>query len=145
MLAQQSGGSERSSGYFGNWILFARHNADFRASTIVEAMTYHPLTAEVKAAYDAPFPARVTMAAPRTFPGLANSLGGATESAWEGLESDKKPFLTIWAANDPGQLGRLATQQTLIDRVPGAQGQPHTRLAQTSHFCGTIKARKLPG
>jgi hypothetical protein len=43
-------------------------------------------------------------------------------------------YITIWAANDPGQLGRPETQQLLIDRAPGAEGQPHTRLAQASHF-----------
>lgn len=128
IMARQGGG------YFGNWILYARHSEDFRASTIVEAMTYFPLTAEERAAYDAPFPARIAMAAPRTFPGLANTLGGATQSAWKGLEAFHKPFLTIWASNDPGQLGRPEAQQLLIERVPGAKGQPHARLPQASHF-----------
>jgi pimeloyl-ACP methyl ester carboxylesterase len=126
--------SRQSGGYFGNWILYARHSEDFRASTIVEAMTYFPLTEEEKAAYDAPFPARIAMAGPRTFPGLANSLGGATQSAWAGLAAFDKPFLTIWASNDPGQLGSLQAQQILIDRIPGAEGQPHTRLPEASHF-----------
>lgn len=125
---------QQGDAYFGNWILFARYSEDFRASTIVEAMTYFPLTADEKAAYDAPFPARIAMAAARTFPGLANTLGGVTESAWKGLEAFHKPFLTIWAGNDPGQLGRPEVQQMLIDRIPGAQGQPHTRLAKASHF-----------
>jgi haloalkane dehalogenase len=31
-------------------------------------------------------------------------------------------------------LGRPEVQQTLIDRIPGAQDQPRTRLAQASHF-----------
>jgi haloalkane dehalogenase len=134
LLARRSGGTEQGTEYFGNWILFARHKEDFRPSTILEAMTYYPLTVEVKAAYDAPFPARIAMAAPRTFPGLVNELGGATDLAWVGLESFEKPFLTIWAGNDPGQLGRSEVQQILIDRIPGAQGQPHTRLDQASHF-----------
>ena len=82
LIAGQSGGTE----YFANWILFARHSEEFRASTILEAMTYFALTEDEQAAYDAPFPARITMAAPRTFPGLANELGGAAGSAWEGLE-----------------------------------------------------------
>jgi haloalkane dehalogenase len=134
LLARRSGGTEQGANYFSNWILFARHNEDFRASWLLEAMTYFPLTKEEKAAYDAPFPARITMAAPRTFPGLVNELGGVTDSAWNGLESFEKPFLTIWAGNDPGQLGRPEVQQSLIDRIPGAQGQPHTRLPQASHF-----------
>ena len=97
-------------------------------------MTYYPLTPEEKTACDAPFPARIAMGGPRGFPGLANTLGDATQSAWEGLRSSEKPFLTIWAGNDPGQLGRPAVQQLLIDQIPGAAGQPHTRLREASHF-----------
>ena len=89
---------------------------------------------EVKAAYDAPFPARVTMGGPRSFPGLVNTLGGATRSAWEGLRSFYKPFLTIWAGNDPIILGRPETQQKLIDEIPGANGRPHIRLPKAGHF-----------
>ena len=74
------------------------------------------------------------MAAPRTFPGLANTLGGKTENALQGLAQFEKPFLTIWAANDPGNLGRMETQQAMIDLVPGAARQPHTRLPEASHF-----------
>ena len=126
--------SSSNAGYFGNWILYSRYNEDFRASTILEAITYFPLTEEEREAYNAPFPARIAMAAPRTFPGLANELGGKTQSAWEGLSAYEKPFLTIWASNDPGQLGRKEVQQVLIDQIPGAEGQPHTRLAEASHF-----------
>ncbi|MEA1882970.1 MAG: haloalkane dehalogenase [Thermotogota bacterium] len=124
----------RNDNYFGNWILFSRKAEDFRASTIVEAMTYFPLFEAERDAYDAPFPARITMAAPRSFPGLANTLGGKTSSAIEGLKAYEKPFLTIWASNDPGNLGTKETQQILIDWVPGAQGQNHTRLPEASHF-----------
>jgi pimeloyl-ACP methyl ester carboxylesterase len=124
----------QNTSYFTNWILYARDYEDFRASTIVEAMTYFPLTEEERDAYDAPFPNRTYMAAPRTFPGLANELGGKTQSAIAGLKNFTKPFLTIWASNDPGQLGSKEMQQYLIDLVPGAVTQPHTRLPQASHF-----------
>jgi len=123
-----------NSGYFGNWILYARYDERFRASEVIEAMTYYPLSRAEESAYDAPFPARIAMAGPRSFPGLANTLGGVTQEAWEGLGSFHKPFLTIWAANDPGQLGRVEAQQILIDHVPGAEGQPHARLPKASHF-----------
>jgi haloalkane dehalogenase len=124
----------QNESYFTNWILYSRNHEDFRASTILEAMTYFPLTDEEIDAYNAPFPARICMAAPRTFPGLANELGGKHQSAIEGLANFTKPFLTIWASNDPGNLGSIEVQNFLINLVPGAANQPHTRLTQASHF-----------
>ena len=126
--------SADGSSYFGNWIYFSRDDEDFRASMVVEALTYFPLSDEEEAAYDAPFPARIAMGGPRSFPGLANTLGGATQSAWAGLLAFEKPFITIWASNDPGNLGSEELQQLLIDAIPGATGQAHTRLPQASHF-----------
>jgi haloalkane dehalogenase len=127
-----SGGA--GSDYFAYWILYARNDERFRASWVLEAMTYFPLTSAEEAAYDAPFPARIAMGGPRSFPGLVNELGGATQSAWEGLRSFEKPFLTIWASSDFGNLGTLEAQQILIDGIPGSAEQPHTRLPEASHF-----------
>jgi hypothetical protein len=42
--------------------------------------------------------------------------------------------LTIWGSNDAGAQGSLEAQQFLIDSVPGAEGQPHTRLDEAGHF-----------
>ena len=128
------GASTQNEGAFGAWILYARNDERFRPSVVLEAMTYYPLSREEEAAYDAPFPARIAMGGPRSFPGLANTLGGVTEEAWVGLRSYEKPFLTIWASNDPGQLGTQEAQQIFIDSVPAAVGQPHTRLPEASHF-----------
>ena len=149
-LFYDDGGSVRFPGasgpeYFGYWIHFSRNDERFRPSIILEAMTYFPLTPEEKAAYDAPFPARITMAGPRTFPGLANTLGGVTHKSWEGLRVFEKPFLTIWAANDPGQLGRPEVQQLLIDSIPGAKGQPHIRLPEASHFLQDDQGAEIAG
>ena len=74
------------------------------------------------------------MGGPRTFPSLVNQLPGQTAEAWESLTTFDKPFLTLWASNDPGHLGSCETQQRLIDNVPGAAGQPHDRLPEASHF-----------
>ena len=74
------------------------------------------------------------MAGPRVFPSLVNELGGVNFDAWAGLTGYEKPFLTIWASNDPGGLGRCETQDLLINNIPGAAGQPHTRLPEASHF-----------
>ena len=84
------------------------------------------------------------MAGPRTFPSLANNtLPGLTQVAWEGLSTFDKPFLPIWGGNDPGQLGQPATQQALIDSIPGAAGQDHVRLPQASHFLQDNQGKEI--
>ena len=123
-----------STGNFGNWMTYSMTAKSFHASEVVEAMTWFDLPDRVEAAYDAPFPSRKYMAGPRTFPSLVNEVPGTTEKAWDGLRSFDKPFLTLWASNDPGNLGQCATQQFLQDQIPGAEGQPHDRLSESSHF-----------
>lgn len=134
-------------GYFGDWMAYAMTAESFRPSETVEAMTWFDLPPEEEAAYDAPFPSRTYMAGPRVFPSLVNDVPGTTDEAWAGLTSFEKPFLTLWAANDPGQLGSCEAQQRLTDSVPGAAGQPHDRLPEASHFLqddqGTEIARRL--
>jgi haloalkane dehalogenase len=74
------------------------------------------------------------MAGPRVFPSLVNELGGVNQNAWASLQQFEKPFLTIWASNDPIGIGSCATQDRLINNIPGAAGLPHTRLPEASHF-----------
>jgi haloalkane dehalogenase len=120
--------------YFSKWMEYAMKSGQFRASAVLEAMTYFPLSPEVEAAYDAPFPSRTYMAGIRVFPSLANELGGVNQTSWDGLKAYTKPFLTIWASNDPGNLGSIQGQDNFICNVPGAKDLPHTRLAKASHF-----------
>jgi haloalkane dehalogenase len=120
--------------YFGDWITFAMKSPDFRAGEVVEAMTYFDLPDAEEAAYDAPYPSRIYMTGARTFPSLINDVPGTNDAAWAGLTAYEKPFITIWASNDPGNQGGCEVQQSLIDNVPGAVGQAHTRLPEASHF-----------
>ncbi len=106
----------------------------FHAAELLEAMTYFDMPSDEEAAYDAPFPSRTYMAGIRVFPSLVNELGGVNQGPWEGLKAYDKPLLTIWASNDPGGMGSQETQDNLTDNIPGAQGQPHTRLPEASHF-----------
>jgi pimeloyl-ACP methyl ester carboxylesterase len=121
-------------GYFGDWMAYAMKAESFHASEVVEAMTWFDLPADEEAAYDAPFPSRIYMAGPRVFPSLANEVPGTTQEAWAGLMAFQKPLVTIWAANDPGNLGSCQMQNNLACYTAGAQGQPHARLAEASHF-----------
>ena len=106
----------------------------WRPAEVVEAATWFDMPAEDELGYDMPFPSRAYMAGVRVFPSLVNDLPGVNREAWEGLTQFEKPFLTIWATNDPIGLGDVETQQKLIDNVPGASGHDHTRLPESSHF-----------
>ena len=119
---------------FADWMVYAMTAESFHPAEVVEALTYFEIPSEVEAAYDAPFPTRIYMAGPRVFPSLVNDLSGVNGNAWKGLTAYEKPFLTIWASNDPGNLGSKETQDNLIENIPGAAGQPHVRLPEASHF-----------
>ena len=120
--------------YFGVWMEYAMKGISFQASDTLEANTWFDMPAEDEAAYDAPFPSRIYMAGIRKFPSLINEVPGQTSEALDGLTSYTRPFLTIWATNDPGAQGSCEAQQFFIDNVPGAAGQPHDRLPEASHF-----------
>ena len=119
---------------FENWANYAMKGASFKASEILESLTWYDLPTDIEAAYDAPFPSRTYMTGARIFPSLVNELGGVNAQAWAGLTAYTKPFLTIWGANDAGSLGTCEAQQNFIDNVPGAAGKPHVRLPEAGHF-----------
>ena len=119
---------------FTRWMIYAMKALSFHPSEVVEAGTWFDIPEEDEAAYDAPYPSRAYMAGIRVFPSLVNDLPGATAEARLGLEAFERPFLTIWAGNDGGGLGGCEIQDELICGIPGAQGQPHVRLPEASHF-----------
>jgi haloalkane dehalogenase len=125
---------EGNSNYFYRWMRYAMKSPSFHPAQVVEAMTWFDLSPEEEAAYDAPFPCRTYLAGARVFPSLVRDLPGVTEDAWAGLTAYEKPFLTIWAGNDPGNLGSQEAQDRLTNNIPGAAGQPHVRLPEASHF-----------
>ena len=138
----RSGGGGQQEG-FGNWIEYALKDTSFRASEVLESLTWFTLSEEVEAAYDAPFPSREYMAGVRVFPSLINQMSGLNEEAWSGLTSFEKPFLTIWGGNDVGMLGSCETQQKLIAEIPGAEGQPHDRLPEAGHFLQSDQGEEI--
>jgi haloalkane dehalogenase len=119
---------------FGPWIVYARTAESFKPSNVVQAMTYRPLPEAQQAAYDAPYPARIAMGGPRTWPGMMNDLVGIAEPRREALKGYTRPFLTITGANEPGPPDMWDGSIWIIANVPGAKGQPHHRYPDASHF-----------
>jgi len=97
-----------------------------------------PLTEEVIAAYDAPFPdATYQGRCPRVSrpdPPEPRQPGhpATTREAWSVLETFTKPFLCAFSDKDPITRGG---DRTLLERIPGTKGQPHTTIGgRWPHF-----------
>lgn len=92
-----------------------------------------PLSDEVRAAYDAPFPDESYKVAPRAMPGLVpvtpeDPAAAANRAAWEVLRRWDKPFLVAFADSDP-ITGPMAPVLTKL--VPGAR---RATVADAGHF-----------
>src|SRR5262245_57944224 len=80
------------------WKAFARWSPWFPIGRIVQGGTKRRLTAEERAAYDAPFPAAEYKAGPRAYPLLVpvtpdNPASEANRVAWQVFEQWNKPFI----------------------------------------------------
>ncbi len=87
-------------------------------------------------AYEAPFPDPSFKMGARAMPSQVPTLPDdpsleAQAKAWAFYEAFEKPFLCAFADDDPVSKGGDAA---FIERVPGAQGQPHTTIAGGGHF-----------
>jgi haloalkane dehalogenase len=120
---------------FLRWQRFARESPRFDAGWVVAGATATELPPEVVAAYDAPFPDDTYKAGARAFPELVptaadDPAAAANRAAWEVLARWEKPFLTAFSDGDPITAGG---DRVFQQRVPGAQGMPHTTL-RGGHF-----------
>jgi haloalkane dehalogenase len=127
------------------WQRFSQEVPDFHAGGIIDAGTVNPLSAEVIAAYDAPFPDDSYKAGARQFPMLVPSrpddpASQPNREAWKVLGEWTKPFLTAFSDSDPVTGGADAFLQ---DSIPGAAGQPHTTIAGGGHFLQEDKGEEL--
>ncbi|MEO1234714.1 MAG: haloalkane dehalogenase [Myxococcota bacterium] len=120
--------------WFIGWQTWSMKGASYSVSHVLESLTWFDLPAAEEAAYEAPFPSRMYMAGPRTFPSLVVAEAGDTQQAWALLSDFDGPFLTIWGDNDHLDIGACSVQDNFICRVPGAAGQPHARIPEASHY-----------
>jgi len=103
------------------------------------------LSDEVVAAYNAPFPDESYKEGARIFPSLVptqpdDPSSAANRKAWEVLSTYTRPFLTAFSDGDPITRGG---ERVLQQRIPGAQGQPHTTIKGAGHFLQEDKGEEF--
>ena len=139
-------GDERMSSAFKAWQDFSQTTPELHVGNIVSGGCAQRLSAEVIAAYDAPFPDESYKEGARQFPTLVptspqDPAHDANVAAWAVLEQFTKPFLCCFS-NDPITHGGEAK---FIALVPGARGQAHRTLESTAHFLQEENGPELAG
>lgn len=142
-------GDGQISEAFLNWRKFSVEVPDFNVGQIIAMGCKNPLTEEVIAAYNAPFPDDSYKEGARIFPSLVpitpdDPASKANREAWKVLSKFEKPFLTAFSDGDPITGGG---DRIFLERVPGTKGQPHTTIKGGGHFlqedCGEDFARVI--
>ncbi len=118
------------------WQKFSQTAPQFDIGLLIQGATVTTLTDAEVAAYDAPFPDDTYKAGARIFPTLVptspdDPAASDNQAAWRVLEQWTKPFITCFSDSDPITGGGDGIFQR---RVPGAEGQPHTTVANAHHF-----------
>lgn len=117
---------------FTRWVAYAKTAKNFNFQQLFQSATHRELTSAELDGYAAPFPEERYMAAPRIFPYLVPSQLRQNQQVMEEIyQGWQKPFLTAFGDSDPVTAGGDRLWQ---DQVPGAQGQPHTTVAEAAHF-----------
>jgi haloalkane dehalogenase len=127
------------------WQRFSQEVEEFPTGGIVQGGCAQPITDEVRAAYDAPFPDETYKAGARAFPMLVPSspddpAHDANVAAWVGLAAFDRPFLCAFSDSDPITKG---ADRNLKERIAGAQGQPHTTIVGGGHFLQEDRGEEL--
>jgi haloalkane dehalogenase len=129
-------GREPVSDAFVRWREFSQSVPEFPVGGIIAGATVRPVSDEVRAAYDAPFPDESYKAGAREFPLLVPTEPDLEEAqnnqaAWKVLAQYERPFLTLFGDGDPITAG---AEKILQARIPGAADQPHKIIRDAGHF-----------
>jgi haloalkane dehalogenase len=134
---------------FLNWRKYSIEVSDFDVGTIISRGCQMPLTEDVIAAYNAPFPDDKYKEGVRIFPSLVpitpnDPAAQANREAWKVLSNFEKPFVTMFSDNDPITRGG---DRILQRQIPGAKDQPHATIEGGGHFlqedCGIEFSRMI--
>ncbi len=130
---------------FLRWQTFSQTAPQFPIGNIIQGGCKTPLTPEIIAAYDAPFPDDSYKEGARQFPALVptrpdDPASEANRKAWEVLRRWDKPFLTAFSDQDPITRGG---DRAFQESVPGTKGQPHTTIEGGGHFLQEDRGEEL--
>ncbi|MBV9411903.1 MAG: haloalkane dehalogenase [Acidimicrobiia bacterium] len=130
---------------FKAWQQYSQETPDFHVGGIVKGGCVTDLTAEVIAAYDAPFPDDSYKEGARQFPLLVptspdDPASEPNRKAWTTLNTFDKPFLCAFSDSDPITGG---ADRVLKESIPGAKDQPHTTINGGGHFLQEDKGEDL--
>ncbi|MCP4089593.1 MAG: alpha/beta fold hydrolase [Gammaproteobacteria bacterium] len=122
--------------WFRNWRTEMLAMKSFPQGEMVNTGVTTPLSADEIAAYDAPYPDETFKNGPRRFPmilpiDLDDPARPANLAAWEQMSGWKKPLLTLFSK---AFLGTAMGPERLINHVPGAKGQAHAGIPDTSFY-----------
>jgi haloalkane dehalogenase len=143
-----NGDSPLSEGFqaWRNSVVRMQEKGDMDVGRIVaSSLGEKDLGAEIRAAYEAPFPDARYKAGPLALPLLVpvspeDPAASANKAAWEVLRHWDKPFLTAFSDGDPITRGGERIFQKL---VPGAAGQRHTTIVGAGHFLQEEQGEEL--
>ncbi|MCV7278959.1 alpha/beta fold hydrolase [Mycolicibacterium flavescens] len=127
-----------------DYVAFYQRAPELVPSLFLDAVA-GPLSPDVLAAYDAPFPDRRFTAGLRQMialiPLTRNDVGAAIgRSTMAALADFRRPFLTAYSDGDPATRG---WDRVFADHVPGAEGQPHTTVTGAGHFIQEQRGAEL--
>lgn len=127
------------------WQKFSQTSPHFPIGMIVNGGSATDLSAEVIAAYDAPFPDDDYKAGARIFPSLVPT--GTDDpahhdqmAAWAVISKFDKPWLCTFSDKDPVTAGGA---KVFLRSVPGCDGQPHVTIEGGGHFLQEDKGPEL--
>ena len=125
---------------FGSWFTFSQVHPSWTAAFVINLGTALPLSKEVKAAYNAPYPNQRYMAGARVFPRLVPSEMKLNAQAWRRLVDFDKPFLCAFSDKDPIMSSMAGVFPAL---VAGCAGQAHTTIKNGGHFLQEDQGQEL--
>lgn len=121
---------------FKTWQAYARFHPNLPVGKLVRRASARPVSDEVVAAYDAPFPERKYKAGARIFPSLAPGRKDADgvkqmNRAAEVLSKWKKPAIVLFSDKDP-ILGKMV--HFFYKLMPAAHEQQRITIQNAGHF-----------